>query len=84
MSANRCEPLTEDRLQEMIELTSKAGPANCWTGTTGELSTMIRELMAEREQLLQLVEHHQREAWNRGLVSAGFGRHDIFKKGKTR
>lgn len=48
--------LTSERLERMVELTSIAGPANCWTGTSGELSAMIRELMAEREQLLREIE----------------------------
>lgn len=56
------------------------GSANCWTGTSGELCGMIRDLLREREALLRLVEHHQREAWSRGLIAAGYGRHDIHKR----
>lgn len=48
--------LSGERLERMVELTSVTGPANCWTGTSGELSAMIRELMAEREQLLREIE----------------------------
>lgn len=48
--------LTSERLERMIELTSVTGPANCWTGTSGELSAMIRELLSERELLLRDIE----------------------------
>jgi hypothetical protein len=33
----------------MFEATCRYGSGNCWTGTTGELAAMIRELLAERE-----------------------------------
>lgn len=66
----------------MYEASQLYGSANCWTGTSGDLSAMIRELLREREALLMLLEHHQREAWRRGLISAGYGRHDIHKRGE--
>jgi hypothetical protein len=64
----------------MFEWTAVHGSGNCWSGITGEMSQMIRELLRERDALLALVEHHQREAWRRGLISAGYDRHDIHRK----
>lgn len=70
-------------MEQIFEASAMFGPANCWTGTSGDLSAMIRDLLREREALLKLLEHHQREAWRRGLISAGFGRHDIHRKEQT-
>lgn len=33
------------RLAEMREACNTYGPANCWTGTTGTLAGMVRELL---------------------------------------
>jgi hypothetical protein len=45
-------PLTQERLEQIFEATCVYGSANCWTGTTGMLAGMIRELLVERERLL--------------------------------
>ena len=45
-------PLHKWRLQEMFGATCKYGSGNCWTGTSGKLAEMIRQLLAEREQIL--------------------------------
>ena len=45
-------PLPQDRIEQMFLWTSRFGPANCWTGTSGEAATMIRELLRERLHLL--------------------------------
>lgn len=50
-------PLAEDRIEEMFAATARYGPANCWTGSTGSLSAMVRELLREREFLLRHAEH---------------------------
>ena len=44
--------LRQDRLREMFAATCRYGSGNCWTGDTGELARMIRELLAERERIL--------------------------------
>ena len=48
-------PLSEQRIREAFSWTSKHGPPNCWTGTTGHAATLIRELLREREQLLEAI-----------------------------
>lgn len=58
------------------------GPANCWTGTTGQLSHMVRDLLRERENLLAVVERLQRDIAGFGFVSQGYGKHDIHKRGQ--
>jgi hypothetical protein len=45
-------PLTRWRLQEIFEATCRYGSGNCWTGATGKLAAMIRELLLDRERLL--------------------------------
>lgn len=45
-------PLHKWRLQEMFEATCRYGSGNCWTGTSGKLAEMIRQLLAERERIL--------------------------------
>jgi hypothetical protein len=45
-------PLTKWRLQEIFEATCRYGSGNCWTGATGELAAMIRELLLDRERRL--------------------------------
>lgn len=52
-SAGTYTPLSVDRIEEMFDATCKYGPSNCWTGATGNLATMVRELLRERESLLQ-------------------------------
>jgi hypothetical protein len=44
--------VSDERAEMMFEATCRYGSGNCWTGTTGELSAMIRELLAEREDLI--------------------------------
>ena len=55
-------PLHKWRLQEMFEATCKYGSGNCWTGTSGKLSEMIRKLLAERVRLIGVIEQISREA----------------------
>lgn len=38
-------PIPPARLAEMREAANTYGPANCWTGTTGTLAAMVRELL---------------------------------------
>ena len=59
------DPLPETRLEQMYEASQLCGSANCWTGTTGDLSTMIRELLRERESLLQALKNQYDEQENR-------------------
>ena len=40
--------MTAERIEEICEATTQFGPANCWSGTTGQLAGMIRELLRER------------------------------------
>lgn len=49
------------RLQEMYEATCKYGSGNCWTGTSGQLAAMVRQLLAERILLIDVVEQMARE-----------------------
>lgn len=44
-------PISPERLSEMHATTCKYGSGNCWTGTSGDLCTMIRELLREVEHL---------------------------------
>lgn len=44
--------ISDERAEVMFEATCRYGSGNCWTGTAGELSAMIRELLAERENLI--------------------------------
>jgi len=46
-------PLSDERLAEMFTATCRYGSGNCWTGTTGTLATYIRELLREREWIMQ-------------------------------
>lgn len=52
---NPAEPLTEERMEAIFTASAMFGPANCWTGTTGDLCAMIRELLRERESLLATI-----------------------------
>lgn len=58
MHLTRTEPIkmSPERLEQINEHLRTFGPANCWTGTTGELCRMIFELMVEREMLLMQLE----------------------------
>ena len=44
-------PISSDRLAEMYTATCKYGSGNCWTGTSGTLASMVRELLREVEHL---------------------------------
>ena len=44
--------LTPERILEIRQARQKYGPANSWTGTTGNLATMLDELLKERERLI--------------------------------
>ena len=48
--------MSPERLEQIHEHLRTFGPANCWTGTTGELCRMMFELLAEREILLMQLE----------------------------
>lgn len=43
--------VTPDRLAQIRERCNQYGPANCWTGTTGTLCGMLRELLDSNDQL---------------------------------
>lgn len=43
--------LTDVRREEIEQAANLYGSANCWTGTSGSLETMIRELLAEIDRL---------------------------------
>ena len=45
------EGMTPERLKEIECEARKAGSANCWTGTSGTLASMIWELLAEIKRL---------------------------------
>lgn len=39
--------LTPERRLEIEQIANLYGPSNCWTGTSGTLAAIIRELLAE-------------------------------------
>ena len=43
--------MTDERQLEIEQAMMRFGPANCWTGTTGTLATMIFELLTELREL---------------------------------
>ena len=45
-------PLSQERIEEMFAATCRYGSGNLWTGTNGTLAAYIRELLREREHLL--------------------------------
>ena len=45
MSDRQQQPISAIRLAEMREACNTYDPANCWTGTTGTLAAMVRELL---------------------------------------
>jgi hypothetical protein len=45
-------PLTADDLVRIEHRARTAGPANCWTGTSGTLAADVIRLLAERGRLL--------------------------------
>jgi hypothetical protein len=47
--------ITEDRIREMTKASYINGTLNTWRGTNGELALMVRELLAERIELMKLV-----------------------------
>jgi len=55
-SAGTYTPLAKERLLEMFGWSTRYGPPNCWTGTTGEAAAMIRELLRERIGLREQLE----------------------------
>jgi len=50
-SRNAMPVLTDGRRAEIEQAANLYGSANCWTGTSGMLATMIRELLAEIDRL---------------------------------
>lgn len=53
-------PLSEGELREMFGWTTRYGPPNCWTGTSGRAAAMIRRLILERLRLLSERELRER------------------------
>jgi hypothetical protein len=53
------QPLTSDDVVRIEHRARRAGPANCWTGTSGTLAADLIRLLAERNRLL--VEIAQRD-----------------------
>lgn len=47
------EPLTQERIDEMLRAANRAGAANGWSGTSGTLAAMVRELLRERHELMK-------------------------------
>jgi len=43
--------MTPERRLEIEQLANKYGSSNCWTGTTGTLASIIRELLKEIDKL---------------------------------
>lgn len=56
--------IPQERIEDMFTASSIYGPANCWTGTSGELATMIRQLLREREWLLKQMQDEREERDN--------------------
>lgn len=54
-------------MEAIFTASAMFGPANCWTGTTGDLCAMIRELLRERESLLQTIANMIEEAEQNGM-----------------
>jgi len=52
-------PLTDDDVVRIEHRARRAGPANCWTGTSGTLAADVIRLLSERNRLL--VEIAQRD-----------------------
>jgi len=48
--------LTSERRLEIEQYANRFGSANCWTGTSGTLATMIRELLSEIDRLTSEIE----------------------------
>jgi len=49
-------PLSDDRIVEMFTLTASVGPANCWTGTSGDPCRMIYALLIDRANIIKRME----------------------------
>ena len=49
------EPLTQAEIDETLQWVMRHGPANCWTGTSGDPCRMIRALLIERANLLAML-----------------------------
>ena len=52
-------PLTADDCARMEHRAKRAGPANCWTGTSGQLAADVVRLLAERNRLLCDLAHSE-------------------------
>ena len=46
-------PLTEPELDAMLQWVLRHGPANCWTGTSGDPCRMIYALLIDRANLIK-------------------------------
>lgn len=53
-------PLPRDLLDAMFEATARSGSGNCWTGTSGSLAAMVRQLLRERAHLIRRIENELR------------------------
>jgi len=65
--------IPQERIEAMFTASSLYGPANCWTGTSGELATMIRQLLREREWLLKQMQDERDERINEGMERDLYG-----------
>ena len=45
--------ISEEIIEKMWQAIRKYGSGNYWTGTTGELSAMIFQLLQERDEMIQ-------------------------------
>lgn len=50
-AAGPYKPIADDALAEMFAATCRYGSGNDWTGTSGNLCKMVRELLREVEHL---------------------------------
>jgi len=60
-----------ERIQEIFERTTIFGSSNGWTGTAGTLATDCREILKERELMLQQINHMRQEFTRLGRVYTG-------------
>jgi hypothetical protein len=61
VAKNPQQPITLERLAEIVATTYREGPVNSWTGTSGNHLTMIRELLRERIRLVEQIERSKDE-----------------------
>ena len=54
-------PLPDLLLDEMFQATARYGSGNCWSGATGSLAAMVRQLLRERAHLIRELEYDRNE-----------------------